>query len=231
MGAPEVFDCEQRSADWYALRAGIPTASQFAAVLANGRSGGESKTRRTYMLKLAGEILTGEPMDNYSNVHMERGRVMEAEARDFYAFMTDAEPNLVGFIRNGDKGASPDALLGDDGLLEIKSALPHLLIDMLIKDKSPAEHWAQVQGQLWVSEREWCDLVVYWPHLPLFVRRIPRDEDYIKQLSEGVDRFNAELAEVVDKIQQYGGQVASDISKPEARPPETVDMSEQPPVF
>ena len=225
----EIFDCEQRSPEWFRERLGIPTASQFATVLAKGRGGGESKTRRTYLLKLAGERLTGEPMDSYSNHHMERGRMMEEEARNAYAFMCDAEPAPVGFIRNGDAGASPESLLGDKGLLEIKTALPHILIDTLLKDKSPAEHWGQVQGQLWVSEREWCELVVYWPMLPLFVRRIPRDEDYIKKLSGEVARFNAELAEVVNKIQRYGGQAAD--AKPEARPPETVDMSEQPPVF
>ena len=227
----EIFDCEQRSDAWYAARLGLPTASQFSTVLAKGRGGGESKTRRTYLLKLAGERITGEPMDNYSNHHMERGRVMEEEARNAYAFMCDADPKPVGFIRNGDAGASPDSLLGSDGLLEIKTALPHLLIDTLLKDKSPAEHWGQVQGQLWVSEREWCELVVYWPMLPLFVRRIPRDEDYIKKLSEEVARFNAELAEVVDKIQRCGGDAVGKTAKPEARPPETIDMSEQPPVF
>lgn len=227
----EIFDCEQRSPEWWKCRSGIPTASQFATVLAKGRGGGESKTRRTYLLKLAGERITGEPMDSYSDHHMARGQAMEEEARNAYAFMCDADPMPVGFIRNGDAGASPDALLGSDGLLEIKTALPHLLIDTLLKDKSPAEHWGQVQGQLWVSEREWCELVVYWPSLPLFIRRIPRDEDYIKKLSEEVARFNAELAEVVDKIQRYGGAAPVGAAMPEARPPETVDMSEQPPVF
>ena len=227
----EIFNCEQRSPEWVECRSGIPTASQFSTVLAKGRGGGESKTRRTYLLKLAGERLTGEPMDSYSNHHMERGRTMEEEARNAYAFMCDADPAPIGFIRNGDAGGSPDALLGDDGLLEIKTALPHLLVDILLKDKFPPEHWGQIQGQLWVSEREWCELVIYWPGLPLFVRRAPRDEDYIKGLSEEVARFNAEVTEVVNKIQQYGGQAGGDIDKPQARPPETIDMSNQPPVF
>lgn len=227
----EIFDCEQRSPEWWKCRSGIPTASQFATVMAKGRSGGESKTRRTYLLKLAGERLTGEPMDSFSNSHMERGQTMEEEARNAYAFMHDADPAPIGFIRNGDAGGSPDALLGDDGLLEIKTALPHILIGQLLKGGFPPEHKAQTQGQLWVSEREWCELVIYWPGLPLFIARAPRDEAYIKELTSEVARFNAELAEVVDKIQRYGGQAASRNAKPEARPPETVDMSEQPPVF
>ena len=199
----EIHDCEQRSDEWFTLRAGIPTSSEFATVLAKGRSGGESKTRRTYLAKLAGEILTGDPMENYSNHHMERGRGMEAEARAFYAFMTDRKPEPVGFIRNGDKGASPDALLGGDGLLEIKTKLPHLLIDLILRDEASPEHKAQCQGQLWVAEREWLDLCVYWPKLPLFVKRIERDEPYIKELAKAVDAFNDELREIVEKVRSY----------------------------
>jgi len=199
----QILDCEQRSLEWFAARAGIPTSSEFATILAKGRGGGESKTRRTYMLKLAGEILTDEPTENYTNQHMERGRIMEGEARAFYAFMTDAEPLPVGFIRNGDKGASPDALLGDNGLLEIKTKLPHLLIDLILKDDFPPEHKAQCQGQLWVSERDWLDLVVYWPKLPLFVKRVTRDKSYIAALADAVDAFNDELRQLVDRVRSY----------------------------
>lgn len=200
----QIFDdIEQRSADWYALRAGIPTSSEFSTVLAKGKGGEVSKTRRTYMLKLAGERLTGEPMESYSNHHMERGRLMEEEARDAYAFLHAAEPLPVGFIRNGDTGASPDALLGDTGLLEIKTKLPHLMIDLILRDEFPPEHKAQCQGQLWVAEREWLDLVVYWPRLPLFVKRVRRDEPYIARLAEAVAEFNGELAEMVERVRRY----------------------------
>ncbi len=229
----EILDCEQNSPEWFSLRAGIPTSSCFATVMAKGKGGGESKTRRTYLLKLAGEIITGEPMDNYSNAHMERGHAMEAEARNFYAFMQDAAPDQVGFIRNGDKGASPDSLLGNDGILEIKTKFPHLLIDLILKDKFPPEHKAQCQGQLWVAEREWLDIAVYWPRLPLFVKRVARDEAYIKDMSQAVDAFNAELNEIVERIRQYGTdeQLTYDVSAPETHPVESVDMSEQPPVI
>ncbi len=229
----KIFGCEQRSPEWYKCRSGIPTASQFSTVLAKGRGGGESKTRRSYLYKLAGERITGEPMESFSNQHMARGRAMEAEARNAYAFLRDADPTPVGFIRNGEAGASPDALLGDAGLLEIKTELPHLLIATLFRGAFPAQHWAQAQGQLWVSEREWCELVVYWPKLPLFVRRAWRDEDYIKKLSGAVALFNAELAEVVDQVQQYPHEppAPGETAKVEAPPPETRDMSEAPPVF
>lgn len=193
----EVLNCAQGGDEWFAARAGIPTASQFGTVMAKG----EGKTRRTYMLKLAGEILTGDPMDSFTNKHMERGHEMEPEARRFYAFQQDVEPELVGFIRNGPKGASPDSLVGNDGLLEIKTKLPHLLLDVILKDNFPSEHKAQCQGQLWVAEREWIDLVCYWPKMPCHIVRAYRDEAFITQLSEEVDKFNEELAAIVARFQ------------------------------
>lgn len=199
----EIFDCEQRSEAWFEARKGIPTASEFATILSKGRGNAESLTRKTYMLKLAGEILTGKPMESYSNWHMVRGQEMEPEAKNLYSFMTDFDVTEIGFIRNGDKGASPDGLIGDDGMLEIKTKLPHLTIDAILKDEFPPEHKAQCQGQLWVAERDWIDLVVYWPNLPLFVKRAARDEPYIKILAEGVEKFNDELREIVEKVRTY----------------------------
>lgn len=200
----EIVACEQGSLEWHRARAGIPTASMFGTVMAKGRGGGESLTRRTYMLKLAGEIITGELSDNYVNEHMERGHAMEGDARDLYTFMTDDPVTRVGFIRNGNAGASPDALIGERGILEIKTKLPHLLIGDLLKDEPPSEFMAQCQGGMWIAEREFTDLVVYWPKLPLFAKRVYRNEPHIKKLSAAVDKFNAELAEVVEKVRRYG---------------------------
>ncbi len=200
----QIIDCEQGTPEWFAARLGIPTASEFSTVLASGKAGAESKTRRTYMLKLAGEIITGEPMERISNAAMERGHEMEPDARNLYALLHDADPELIGFIRNGQKGCSPDALIGSNGLLEIKTKAPHLHIDALIRDSFPAEHVAQCQGALWVSEREWIDLAMYWPKLPLFVKRAYRDEAYISRLSDEVDLFNDQLADLVEQVSRYG---------------------------
>ncbi len=195
----EVFDIEQGGEDWLKCRLGLPTASRFATVMAKG----EGKTRSEYMRKLAGEVLTGEPADSYTNAHMERGQVMEDEARDLYDFLQDAEIIRVGFIRNGQKGASPDSLIGENGGLEIKTALPHIQIERLIRNDLPPEHKAQVQGGLWVTERVWWDFVSYWPKLPMLRVRVYRDEPYIKNLSGEIDRFNDELAELVERIRNY----------------------------
>lgn len=197
----QVFDCDQGSPEWFAARAGIPTASEFSTIMAKGKGGGESVTRRKYLLKLAGEIITGEAApEGYSNEHMERGKVMEDEARSLYAFTNDAEPERVGFIRRAGKGASPDSLVGNAGGLEIKTALPHIQLDRLLRGELPPEHKAQVQGCLWIAEREWWDFMSYWPKLPPFILRVYRDEDYIRDMSAAVDTFNAELAETVEKI-------------------------------
>jgi hypothetical protein len=196
----KIIQVEQGSSQWFKARAGMPTASMFKTVMASGRGGGDSKTRKIYMLKLAGEIITGEPMESYSNEHMERGKVMEDEARDLYSFMTDADPERVGFIVNGQKGVSPDSLIGDKGMLEVKTKLPHLMLEVLLADEFPAEHKAQCQGALWVAERDWIDIAVYWPKLPLFVKRAYRDEKYIREMADAVDLFNDELAATVAKI-------------------------------
>jgi predicted phage-related endonuclease len=197
----EIIDCEQNSPEWLQARAGIPTASAFSDVLAKG----EGKTRRTYMLKLAGEIITGQPMESYSNAHTERGHALEEEARDLYAFQSGADLQRVGFIKNGRSGCSPDSLIGEDGGLEIKTKLPHLLIETILADKFPPEHKAQVQGTLWVTGRKWWDLAVYWPGIPLFVKRVERDDGYIANLAGAVVAFNEELDQVVKTIRSYGG--------------------------
>lgn len=201
-----VLPVEHNSPEWYDARLGIPTSSMFSTVLAKGRDGGDSKTRRTYMLKLAGERLTGTPMDNYTNEHMERGHEFEDEARDAYAFLKDAEPERVGFLydEKNRTGCSPDALIGADGVLEIKTALAHILIGYIDKNAFPSEHKAQCQGALWITERAWVDIAIYCPGLPLFVKRAEREEEYIGTLARAVAQFNAELDELTERVRRYG---------------------------
>lgn len=196
----DIVNCEQGTEDWFRARMGLPTASEFHAILAKG----EGKTRKSYMLRLAGEIVTGEPSETYSNGHMERGKALEPEARELYAFMADAEPQQVGFIRNFGAGCSPDSLLGTAGMLEIKTKLPALLIECILRGDFPPEHKAQCQGALWVAEREWIDLAVFWPKMPLFVQRAYRDEAYIASLRTAVAAFGEELAETVERVRKYG---------------------------
>lgn len=201
----EVFDHQQGSPEWFACRAGLPTASEFSTVMAKGKDGGRSVTRDKYMRQLAGEIITEEPApEGYSNGFMERGKLLEDEGRTLYAFMRDADPLIVGFIRNGQKGASPDSLIGDRGGLEIKTAIPAVQVERLERDGLPPEHKAQVQGNIWVAEREWWDFVSYCPKMPPMIVRVRRDEAYIAQMADAVERFNDELALLVERIRAYG---------------------------
>jgi hypothetical protein len=196
----EIIDCDQGSDEWFRARLGIPSASNFSSILAKG----EGKTRRAYLYRLAAEIVTGEAGESFQSQAMERGKIMEDEARDLYAFVHDSPLTRVGFIINGKKGCSPDSLIARDGGLEIKTQRADLLVETLLKGELPPEHKAQVQGNMWVSERAWWDLVVYWPKMPLFEKRVYRDEAYIANLSNEVDRFNDELAALVERIRNYG---------------------------
>lgn len=241
----EIINCEQGTAEWFDARKGIPTASEFSTVLAEGREGllpaaimdamvksgctaeqlaaavkaarargaSPSQARLKYLRTLAGEIIRGTPEDEgYSSPAMERGKTMEEEARDFYAFTRGVDPIQVGFVRNGRAGASPDSFIGDDGGLEIKTALAHIQIERLQKNELPSEHKAQVHGNLWITDRKWWDFVSYSPALPPLIIRVERDEEYIAQLAKAVEAFNAELDNIVQSIrtyQDFRGQAAA----------------------
>ena len=128
--------------------------------------------------------------------------MLEPEARTLYAFLNDVEPQEVGFITNdaGTVGASPDSLVGNDGCMEIKSKMPAIHLPVLLSNEVPKEHIPQIQTQIWVAEREWCDFVSYCPKLPLVQIRIYRDAEKIKEIAEAVDVFNSELNELEHKI-------------------------------
>lgn len=195
----EIFNCQQGTPEWFQCRLGIPTASEFHSVLAKG----EGKTRRTYMYKLVGERLTNEVQDTFTTVHTERGKIMEAEAREMYSFDV-ADMKAIGFIRRtmtwGAVGCSPDAIIGEDGLLEVKTKLPHLQLEAFLADRLPPEHVAQCQGALWVSGRKWLDFISYWPGLPLFVKRVYPDLEYFARLDVGLRDFYSEMDNVLQKL-------------------------------
>ena len=198
---PIIYDqIEQNSEEWHRVRLGLPTASTFSQLLAKG----EGKSRRALMRRLAGEIITGEPGETFRSSSMDRGHEMESEARAFYSLMADNEPRLVGFVRNEIAGCSPDALIGEDGVLEIKTAKPEVLIEIMERDTFPPEHVAQTQGALWVTQRDWIDLIVFWPKFPPFIKRAKRDPAYIMTLKSEVARFTDELHELVERIRKYG---------------------------
>lgn len=197
----EIIDVQQGDPEWFAARAGLATASEFSTVMAKGKDGGASVTRRKYLYRLAGEILTGEPApEGYTNDFMARGHELEDEARRMFAFMRDVDPQRVGFIRNDRMGCSPDSLIGDDSGLEIKVAIPAVQIERLQRGALPPEHKAQVQGSMLVTGRPTWHFVSYCPKLPSLILTVQRDDEYVLQQKKAIDAFNSELDALVASI-------------------------------
>lgn len=209
--AVQIIECEQGSQEWHRVRMKMPTSSKFATVMssASGKPG-TMPGRLRYLRNLATEILTDEPnMDDFKSAAMARGNLHEPLLRAEYKFITDKDPKVVGFVVNdglikGRKiGCSPDALLGDDGVLEIKSMEPALLIELLEKPAFPTEHRAQCQGSMWVTERGHLDLVVGWPGMPQYRATIKRDPLYCEQIKAALESFFDDLDKLVEWLRRY----------------------------
>jgi putative phage-type endonuclease len=190
-----IVSAPQGSDEWLQARCGVITASNFATAIGTG------KTMKTYMYKLAAERITGEVVETYKNDAMARGNELEPIARSEYEFDNNLKVEETGlWLMDDDIGASPDGLVGDDGLIEIKCPLAHTHVGYLDKPGLPSIYKAQVQGQLWVTEREWCDFVSYHPDMKSMKVRVTRDDAYIDELATKIDKFKTELLELVEKV-------------------------------
>lgn len=193
----------QGSDEWKAARCGKVTASRVADVVARTKTGWGAG-RANYMAELIAERLTGIPADSYTNAAMQWGIDHEGEARDAYAFLIGQETEEVGLVAHptiADTGASPDGLVGDDGLVEIKCPNTATHIETLLGQSVPAKYVTQMQWQMACTGREWCDFVSYDPRMPealrLFVKRLERDDDRVNELEAEVQLF---LRELDDKL-------------------------------
>ena len=193
----QAHDVEQGSEEWFALRAGMPTASNFSTIVTG--TGKSSDQKKKYARTLAGEQYAGRGLENWSgNQWTERGKELEPDARAEYIFICADEVQEVGFVTNGlqTMGCSPDGLVGEDGLVEFKALSPdaHVAVcDYFIaKTHAPPAYVSQVQGQLLICERGWCDLVFYHPILPNLSIRVFPDTDFQQKLLEGISEVIAE---------------------------------------
>ena len=195
---------DQRTDDWYKERLGKATASRFKDIMTKVKSG-ESASRKNYRAELVAERLTGEKADGYTSKEMQHGIDYEDAAKLAYWLETK---NVV--IDNGffvhdtlQAGASPDGLIGDDGIIEIKCPNTATHIQTLISQKVPSQYYWQIMGQLWITGRKWVDFVSYDPRLPsanrLFIKRVERNQQDIDRLAEEVAKFLQEL----DKEEQF----------------------------
>lgn len=197
---------EQRSPEWFSARAGKVTASRVADLMARTKSG-YSASRANYMAELICERLTGQPTEKFSNAAMQWGTDTEPQARVAYEFMTDNEVEEVGFIVHGDIpnfGASPDGQVGDEGLIEIKCPTTATHLDTLLTEKVPAKYITQMQVQMACTGRLWCDFASFDPRLPaemqLWVTRVERDDEAIKNIESEVVKFLLELDNTVASL-------------------------------
>ena len=197
-----ISNVEQGTPEWLALRLGIVTCSELDTLLVNGKGeAGLGAGAFTYMDTLIGERITGEAADPFTgNRHTERGHELEGTGRQLFEAQTGVTTQQVGIILNHGIGYSPDSLIGEDGLCEIKTKLPKFQVGVILGNEVPKDHIAQCQGGLWVSEREWIDFVSYWPGMPLFIKRAYRDEAMIRKLSERVKVFYEILDERMNKV-------------------------------
>lgn len=204
--AVDTASLTQGSGDWLQARVGCATASRFRDVQAKLKSGQPAAARRAYMIRLIAERLTGQPVQTFVTAAMQWGTDNEPAARIEYAWQRELIVSEIGFVRHPSllAGASPDGLVGDDGLIEIKCPSTETHLETRL-DGMPADHRAQIQGQLWITGRQWCDFVSYDPRLPeryrLYVERIPRDDAYIRQLDADVREFLADVESAIKTLE------------------------------
>ncbi len=191
---------EQRSPEWFAARLGKVTASRVADLMATTKTG-FAASRANYMAELICERLTGQPTEKYSNAAMQWGTETEPQARAAYSFMRDVEVVETGFVLHptiADLGASPDGLVLDDGLVEIKCPSTATHIETLLSETIPAKYVTQMQVQMACTGRAWCEFVSFDPRLPadlqLWSKIVRRDDKAIQEIEVKTQEFLAELA-------------------------------------
>jgi len=200
-----IKDIDQGSADWHSLRLGKVTASRVKDVLSKGRGTATSKTAETYMMELLAERLTGQAKPFFENDAMRWGTETEPQARAMYELKSGNTVDEVAFIVKDDFiGVSPDGLIGDDGMLEIKCPTTITQVKRALSDKYSKDYYEQIQMQLWVAEREWCDFLSFDPRLDVaagyLLQRVERDEEFIKNMNDKVYAF-------IDKKQELYNQL------------------------
>ena len=196
--------CKQGTTEWLALRAGIPTAGSFDRILTP--SGKRSTQQEKYLHQLLAERIMGRPVLQHVSYWMGRGLATEAEAVAYYEGIRDTDTEVAGFCTSDDGriGASPDRFVGTDGLLEIKCPAEHTHVGYLVTNAVDSVYYAQVQGQLWVTDRMWSDIMSYHPEMPPALIRVPRDDEYIDTLAKAVRAFSERLEEATEDARRNG---------------------------
>lgn len=197
----KIYNFEQRTEDWYNIRKGKMTASNAETIIANG------KGLETYIYNLMAEYYSSAEKESYINADMQRGIDLEPEARLEFEFYTDLDVQEVGFIEHNDFiGVSPDGLIGDDGLIEIKCPNDSIYFKLLLSNNIKPEYIAQMQMQMYVTDRQYCYFVSYNPNFEksLYIKKINRDEEMIDKLKKGLERGTQLIKEIKENFRKVG---------------------------
>lgn len=198
-------ELEQGSDEWLQARCGIITASVIGKLITPTLKVADNDTSRSTTLTLAAERITGHVEYVYPNFDMQRGSEDEPYARDAYAEYKKVTVDEVGFItleQDGYKvGFSPDGLVGDDGLIEIKSRKPHIQLATIFSDKVPSANMAQIQTGLMLTGRSWLDYVSFSQGLPLYVKRVYPDEAWFAAITDAAQAFERNVTQIVADYQ------------------------------
>lgn len=201
----ELPDLIQGTDEWHDQRRGIVTASVVGRLLTSTGKVASNDTSRTLVAQLVAERITGWTDPVYVSDDMLRGHDDEPRAVAAYAEYKDTDVRHVGFLVRDDWGFSigysPDGLVGDSGLIEVKSRRAKKQLQTILDDAVPAENYAQLQAGLLVSGREWCDYVSYCGGMPLYVKRVEPDPEWFDAITEAVANFEISADRMVDEYE------------------------------
>ena len=212
------FNINQGTPEWHDLRRGVLTSTAIKTLITpTGKLADNDKTR-AHVYEVAAQRITGRTEDNYMSFDMMRGHTDEILARELYA-RHYAPVIECGFITS-DKlgfmvGYSPDGLVGEDGIIEIKSAKAKIQVQHMTDGVIPLEHYAQVQTGLWVTGRKWCDFISYSNGMKMMVVRVESDLAYHELIEQAAKLFEAKVAEVITSyVANSNGFIMADYFEP-----------------
>ncbi len=205
-----IINCEQGSLAWFMERCGRVTGSRVADAMSFLKKGGESQARRAYKAEIVCELLTGKAVEHFVTKEMEFGILNEPFARAAYELQNDVSVEDVGFAIHPSLerfGASPDGLVGEDGLIEIKCPSTATHLDYLLADAVPDDYKPQMLAEMACAERQWVDFISFDPRLPkrlqLFVKRFLRDDQKIAEMEFQVVEFLREVDSIMARLADF----------------------------
>jgi len=195
----KIYNIIQGSPEWFNMRVGKVTASHAQAIGNNG------KGLDTYLLEVVSEMFSSAQKDQYSNEHTERGNELEPLARSMYELQENVEVEEIGFAEYNDfVGCSPDGLVGDDGMIEIKCPDDKTYFNLLMNENIDSSYIWQCQMNLLILEKKWCDLIFYNPNFEKSMKifRLKPDKEMFSRLKEGFAKAEKEIIRMISKYKE-----------------------------